>query len=508
MKTILPIIFHLVILTQFTNTVAQPEQYFLEGKEFLEDEMYDSAFMRFNLAMGLAFNEGNRDFAITIGNLVNDAYRTYLNKLHAERNRADSLKKLAETRLYRSLAQSLAAKSSELNETSDTLKGLLALQAHKFNQQNKGDDYDNLIYQALLSALKAFKGDDFHQLTYKKDQDSIRHKDAVRALASMPDGNSFFSSGSDGKLIYWQYHRDSIASSLIPLQGLQKPITRSIAICSDGCHILQGNHNSSAIRLVEIESQKSHIIEGIKQAADKLIFIPGKHEALAILDRKNIYLIEIETSDRRIIYGPHPNIEDLVFNTSTNQIFFCDAQGAIFQVDLNSEAKDSKLFLNHKEKEGHFSALAISKDNRWLAAGDKKGKIWLWDLQNNALEILSGETGQSSNISTLAFSPDLAYLASTSYDGSTLLYYLKKGDIKKRIPIRLKGNHDWALSATFVPGKHHLITGYKDGNILVWPIHISLMVDEIKKTLGDKYLSFEQWDTYIGQANVDYPYER
>lgn len=72
-----------------------------------------------------------------------------------------------------------------------------------------------------------------------------------------------------------------------------------------------------------------------------------------------------------------------------------------------------------KELVGKFEPpmrdVAISPDGKWLAAGDQKGMLWIWSLSDTSLVV--EVQAHKSFLAKLAFSPDSAQVATTSYSG-------------------------------------------------------------------------------------------
>jgi WD40 repeat protein len=64
--------------------------------------------------------------------------------------------------------------------------------------------------------------------------------------------------------------------------------------------------------------------------------------------------------------------------------------------------------------------VAFSNDNRWLAAGDRRGLITVWDVASGKL--VRSFPGHSDAVSGLAFAPDGRTLASGSDDATVLLW--------------------------------------------------------------------------------------
>ncbi|HXG49151.1 MAG TPA: ATP-binding protein, partial [Methylomirabilota bacterium] len=71
-----------------------------------------------------------------------------------------------------------------------------------------------------------------------------------------------------------------------------------------------------------------------------------------------------------------------------------------------------------------LSSVEWDTAGRRLALGDARGDIRLWDVATGQVQLLAGHAG---TVTRLAFSPDGAWLASTSFDGTSRLWDLTRG---------------------------------------------------------------------------------
>jgi WD40 repeat protein len=78
-------------------------------------------------------------------------------------------------------------------------------------------------------------------------------------------------------------------------------------------------------------------------------------------------------------------------------------------------------------------SVAISPDGKWVAAGDQKGRIRVWTLNDQA-EVASF-LAHEGHITQIAFSPDSQRLATTSFSGEVRLWQMPDGKKLKSIKI-------------------------------------------------------------------------
>jgi WD40 repeat protein len=109
------------------------------------------------------------------------------------------------------------------------------------------------------------------------------------------------------------------------------------------------------------------------------------------------------------------------------------------------------------------TALAISPDSQWLAAGCgwADHRLHLWELSSGRELALRGHHGW---IRGLAFSRDGRTLASVSTDRTLRLWDFRRGDEQRR----LQGNLDRLESVAWSPDGQQVVTGGQDGVVRVW----------------------------------------
>ena len=109
-------------------------------------------------------------------------------------------------------------------------------------------------------------------------------------------------------------------------------------------------------------------------------------------------------------------------------------------------------------------SVAISSDNRLLAAGLDDFTVIVWNLSaGNSIQIFQGHTKP---VSSLDFSPDNRFLLSGSEDGTLRIW-----DVNAGIEIKtLIGHSNPVKSVVFSPDGNTFASGSLDGNIKLWQL--------------------------------------
>lgn len=153
------------------------------------------------------------------------------------------------------------------------------------------------------------------------------------------------------------------------------------------------------------------------------------------------------------------------------------------------------------------SALAASPKGRTLATGSSDHTVQLWnppdpskvdDLSKKSppIKLLATLTGHSANVTSVAFTPDGATLASGDADGTIRLWDVKA---HRAIATWANGGASAATSLSFTPDGQTLISADADGKIRLWQGLLWRSFDELKRRvcgLAGVTLSAQEWNQY------------
>ncbi|NBY03592.1 MAG: hypothetical protein EBQ87_16700 [Planctomycetes bacterium] len=144
-------------------------------------------------------------------------------------------------------------------------------------------------------------------------------------------------------------------------------------------------------------------------------------------------------------------------------IFFPDGSGIIArsETEIACIAADGKI-QKLKGIEGDLNCMAISPDSLTLAAGDARGKIKVWLLENQQF-ILKHSLSQMDSILCMAFSQDSKLLATGGVDNRAVVWNLPDGGFKYQI------QHDGDVTClAFSNDPQWLITGSDDNTVRIF----------------------------------------
>jgi len=117
--------------------------------------------------------------------------------------------------------------------------------------------------------------------------------------------------------------------------------------------------------------------------------------------------------------------------------------------------------------ENSVDSLAISRDGRWLATGDRRVvRVWEVSAPDAAPRVL---TGHESSVNCLAFSPDGRWLVSGSVDRTARVWDLASSD-PSSAPRVLRGHDDYIGVLAITPDGRWLATGSADETTRLWDL--------------------------------------
>lgn len=392
-----------------------------------------------------------------------------------EKETADSLRKEAVNLLSGSIAQALAAKSRQVDNPE--LSGLLALQAYELHLQAAGDPYDDVIYQGLYTALLKNAGDSTGLLLY--------HKSAVYDIQFTNDGKQLYSTGSDGKLLAWNWNRlqiDKMRPRLLPLSQHPYPY-RAIQV---------GNSRLGESELMIAGKQAPHLLlldtGDPKKAPQTLQTDLNAIQSIHLLANPDEFILMSKKQGawKGTLSSDGMNQDDFL---SSLRLYAQDQQASLFvAVDMegaiwigNPQDMSKERFSDPFTK--HIQAIALSPDGSMIAIGYRDGTVYLWKDIAQRDEVIS-LGGHTARISELVFDPQSQLLATASYDRSIQVWPMEVDNLERRLPLVLSGHSDWLMALAFHPTESILLGASKDGLIKAWPVKMQDLAEQLCESVN------------------------
>jgi len=412
----------------------------------------------------------------------------------AERRKAERLRMIA-------LARSLAAKSTQVEDKNT--KGLIALQAWKFNQEFTGYPYQADIYAGLYHAREALVGNDFNVTKV--------HSSSVKAMVYKEP--YLYSAGSDGLIFKSGIGFYKISKSVFAEPG---KLINALALSKDGNYLAAGT-NEGPIYIYDITTgQKTKELDGHAGGVWAIAFAGQK---LVSAGKGNqVLLWDIQASTKIQVANFNTMVNSIGINESEDAIIAGLSNGMIVLLPLTENAKAEVVY----EKAGvSVTDLIVGPSQFLMAVGLDNGSIDLTLLPKNDLFKVKREqvnnnvaignlmysenatisiSTQKAAITNLAFSPNGRFLFSTAMDGKVLIWDV---DEQNEQPILLENHDAWVMSSVVINDGKTLITGDSNGNVRVFPLEAETFHADFC-TLLKGNLTEDQWKLYIGD---DIPFQ-
>ena len=395
--------------------------------------------------------------------------------------RAEQNYNRAQKLLFQSVAQSMAVKSLGIEE--NNLKGLLAQQAYIFNKRYEGRIHDPYIYNGLYSAMAQLKGKSFNTM-------SAVHRNSVRSVVFSHGNNTFYSTGTEGKIVVSNLG-DATANSV--LDSNPHP-NRVLALSDDNKWLVNGS-DSTYIKVYNLngDARNSIKITGHERFVNDVKFLPGKNAFISSGGDRQLRLNDADAGTGRLLKNTEEQWKILAVSPDGQWLAGGTLSGKVMLLDID-KASDNVLYDNRGVP---VHALTFSPDGKYLAIGDEQGAIKIWDLNSGKVD--REFTGQKGRISDLEYSPDGQLLASASLDKTIYMWVTKQMD---ELPIKMTDNDAYVWDIAFSPDSNYIIAACADGDIRMWPTQPEIMAKQMCEELS-RNMTSDEWKTYVGN-DIDF----
>lgn len=391
--------------------------------------------------------------------------------------RAEEQYQRANELLYRSIAQSMAVKSINLED--DNLRGLLAQQAYDFNSNYGGKEYDPYIYNGLFNALKAFKGPDFNKLDGQM-------RNSARSVVISEDGSTLFATGTQGKVIMSGLNQ---GDQTVLLHQNRYP-NRVLRLAGNERYLLVGS-DSSSIQVIDLTmtGNAASRINGHTSFVND-IHLLDEMTFLSVAGDGTLRRNDLKNMQSELVASLPEEVKVIDVSPDGQFMYGGTVTGKVYRTNLKNG--QSELFARFMNAPVH--AISISPDGNLVTIGDENGLLHVVNPSDGS--ILRELRLHKARISDLEFSVDGQLLASSSLDGGLVLWETNKWN---EIPISMDGNNTYVWDLTFTPAGDYLLAACGDGNLRVWPTRPALMANEICEFLG-RNMTPEEWEAYVGNG--------
>lgn len=380
--------------------------------------------------------------------------------------------------LHLSTAQSMASKSVTIEDAD--LEALLAQQAYIFHRDFEGYPNDKYIYQGLYEAMARYEGKNYN--LYRG------HKNAVRSVAFHPDGDRFFSGGSDGTIREWTTGNPGKTSKVIFNNGTH-PNTASI-VSLDGSWLINGS-DSSTVQVFDLKDPEMAMktISGPRSNVIDIRLDPSNGGFYILSNDNELHYSDYNTS--KIIKRFNNRIKNFDIDPSGRYVVAGTNRGLIIKMDLKSFREDT--IANNKGVP--ITSISINPAGNLLAYGDGRGTTHLLDLNTNK-KFGEDLVGHSARISKIRFSSNGKMLATASTDKTIQLWFI---DNLNELPIVMDDHTSFVFDIAFSPDNSYIIAATQSDGVKIWPTNSKYFADQLCSKISRSMTEVE-WERFSPTA--------
>lgn len=399
-------------------------------------------------------------------------------QLNLMRAIADSAKLNAEHLRFRTIASSMAIKSTYQRDPQT--QGLVTLQAFKFYEKHRDPNFlrNNNIYTGIYQAMRKLYGDSLNTF--------IGHTKPIKSVISGKEATIY--SASNNQVLAWNLKSENRQFRRV---FKSKKTIKSISLSENSAHMAV--IVEKGIVLLDLSNPKSEnkIIYPNDERVSELAFLPDNSGYISS-SGNNIWKSSMDGVITKI-GSLNGQITNLAINPDGSILAAANEKGIVEMWDLSNNNQRRNLYRIRPQS---IDAIAFSEDSRFIAFGSEQGGLVIYDLEARQ-PFFEEASAHAYRITDIEFSPNSRLLATSSEDGTAKIWSMNNFF---DFPIVLGDHFDrpGIRSVAFLEDGSHVITGGDDTVIKLWPTSPNGWANRICDYLSRNMTRME-WLRFVGK---------
>ncbi|KAF9542815.1 hypothetical protein EC957_001535 [Mortierella hygrophila] len=322
------------------------------------------------------------------------------------------------------------------------------------------------IHQADFSNAQ-MAGVCFGELPYLKSSHFIH------SCSYSPDGRTFTIGLNNGDL---ELYESSTWLKTRTFRGHTDCILK-LAYSLSNLHLVSGGRDGT-VRLWDVHSDQPLLtLDDYSEPVAAVAFSPSGCQ-FASASGKTIWIRETKTGAHLLVLNEHTlSVTSVAFSSSGLQLASSSNDGTIRLWNLNDPGK-SALVLSRDPGPVYCIAFSPDAGSRHIVSGHPRD-VHLWDTATG--EHLRSLSGHSSGVTSVTFSHDSQWIATSSADVSVRLWSAKSG-----IQLSVFEGHEWAVqTVAFSPIHQQIASCSYDRTVRFWNISIAVSASPSSAAFAD-----------------------